>query len=379
MVDFEVLDEMGHEQVVFCHDANVGLRAIIAIHNTTLGPALGGCRMWTYESQDAAVIDALRLSQGMTYKAAVSGLNLGGGKTVVMGDPAKDKSEGLFRSLGRFIESLNGRYITAEDVGTDVNDMEYVFNETSHVVGVAKVHGGSGDPSPFTAYGCYRGIEACVERRLPSRKLGQLTIALQGMGHVGIHLAKSLADAGCALYITDIRDEPCQEFAAKHKNVTVVRPDEIYGVRCDIFCPCALGAVINPQTVEQLKCSIVAGAANNQLETTEMASVLRKRNILYATDYAINAGGLMNVSIEFEGYLPDRAKRMVTRIYDILHSIFDIAERESISTARAADLMAERRIETVGKLQRSFLKKSPGHPRFRMPADAGQSTSLDVL
>ncbi len=368
MHSFDLIRDMGHEQVVLCNDSDVGLRAIIAIHNTHLGPALGGSRMWTYESEDAALVDALRLSKGMTYKAAVSGLNLGGGKTVIMGDPEKDKSEGLFRALGRFIEGLNGRYITAEDVGTSVDDMEYVFMETSHVVGVAESHGGSGDPSPFTAYGTFRGIEACVERRLPGKKLKDLTVAIQGMGHVGAHLAHRLAEAGATLYVTDINEERCREATGGLKKVTVVRPADIYGVACDVFSPCALGAILNPKTVEALKCSIVAGAANNQLETLEMAEVLRKRNILYAPDYAINAGGLMNVFLELESYSKDRATRMVSKIYNTIHTICDIAEREGLSTARAADLMAERRLETVSKLKRSYLKRTPPHPRFRMPS-----------
>lgn len=365
MLNFDLINEMGHEQVVLCSDPNVGLRAIIAIHNTHLGPALGGSRMWTYKSDDAALLDALRLSKGMTYKAAVSGLNLGGGKTVIMGDPEKDKSEGLFRSLGRYIESLNGRYITAEDVGTTVDDMEYVFMETSNVVGVGEFHGGSGDPSPFTAYGTFRGIEACVERKLPDKKLRDLTVAIQGMGHVGVHLARSLSEAGVTLYVCDINEQRCKEAIEGLKNVTIVKPDDIYAVDCDVYCPCALGATINPNTVEQLKCSVVAGAANNQLETPEMGDVLRKRGILYAPDYAINAGGLMNVFVELEAYSKDRATRMVSKIYNTIHAIFNIADREGISTARAADLMAERRLETVGKLKRSYLKRSPPHPRYR--------------
>lgn len=373
MVNFDTLREMGHEQVVFCNDPNVGLQAIIAIHNTTLGPALGGCRMWTYESQEAAVMDALRLSKGMTYKAAVAGLNTGGGKTVIMGNPETDKSEGLFRSLGRFIESLNGRYITAEDVGTYVDDMDYVFMETSHVVGVAEVHGGSGDPSPFTAYGCFRGIEACIERRLPNKKISDLTVAVQGVGHVGVHLVRRLSEAGATLYITDINQQQCEQTAASLARVTVVDPADIYAVPCDVFSPCALGAIINHETVEKLQCAIVAGAANNQLETDGMADILRKRNILYAPDYAINAGGLMNVFLELEAYSRDRAMRMVSKIYSTLQSIFSIAEREGISTVRAADLTAERRLETVGKLKRSYLKQTPPHPRFRLRADKPQT------
>jgi len=304
----------------------------------------------------------------MTYKAAVSGLNLGGGKAVIMGNPETDKSEGLFRALGRFIEGLNGRYITAEDVGTGVDDMEYVFMETSHVVGVGEAHGGSGDPSPFTAYGTFRGLEACVERRLPDKKLSKLTVAIQGVGHVGMHLARRLSEAGSTLYVTDINARRCEEASQELKNITVVKPDDIYSVPCDVFSPCALGAILNSKTAEVLKCAIIAGAANNQLDTPEIADVLRKRNILYAPDYAINAGGLMNVFLELEAYSEDRATRMVSKIYNTIHTIIGIAEREGISTARAADLMAERRLETVGKLKRSYLKRTPPHPRFRRPS-----------
>lgn len=356
---FQKCTEMGHEQVVFCNQPEVGLRAIIAIHNTTLGPALGGCRMWTYETLDDAITDVLRLSRGMTYKAAVSGLNLGGGKAVILGNPKTDKTEALFRAFGRFVESLNGRYITAEDVGTDVNDMEYVFAETNHVVGVARVHGGSGDPSPFTARGVFHGMRATVEVRLPGRKLADLSVAVQGVGHVGAHLVRLLHQRGVRkIFVCDIDEDRVSRIMAECKGVEAVPPDQIYDVACDIFAPCALGAVINPETVERLKCSIIAGAANNQLSDDSMAEVLQKRNILYAPDYAINAGGLMNVYIELEGYNQERALRMVEKIYDNLMNIFRIADRDGITTAEAADRAAEERMRQLAFTKRFYLPRA---------------------
>ncbi len=361
---FEVIDSTEHEQVVFCHNKDAGLKGIIAIHNTTLGPALGGLRMWPYATEQEALEDVLRLSRGMTYKAAVAGLNLGGGKSVLIGDPRKDKSEALFRSFGRFIESLHGRYITAEDVGIDVNDMEYVFQETDNCVGVHQVHGGSGDPSPFTAFGTLQGIRASLSHRFNDEEFGDYSYAVQGVGHVGFELIKLLRAENAKVFVTDINEDAVAK--AVELGCEAVALDDIYEVDADVFCPTALGAVVNEQTLPRFRFKIVCGAANNQLATDECGNELEARNILYAPDYAVNAGGLMNVSIEFEGYNRERAKRMMRTIYYNVSKIFQIAKRDGIPTWKAADRMAEERIATIGKLKLPFMGRShrfPGRER----------------
>ncbi len=351
-----------HEQVVFFNDTTVGLKAIVAIHNTQLGPALGGCRMWNYDSMDSAVEDALRLSRGMTYKAAVAGLNLGGGKAVILANPKTDKSEAFFRSYGSFIESLNGRYITAEDVGTDVNDMEYIFMETTSVVGVARTHGGSGDPSPWTAKGVLEGLRACVEMKLQRSDLKGLKVAVQGAGHVGQELVELFLMNGMHVYLTDIDRSRCEPFAAR-EGVTLVGTDEIYDTDAEIFCPSALGAILNEKTIPRLKCKIVAGSANNQLASPESGDELFKRGILYAPDYAINAGGLMNVSIELEGYDELRANRMIRNIYYVMKSILAESSKQGLAEYRCADRVAERRIQEVSRLRGRYLGNGkPGFP-----------------
>src|SRR3989338_3252211 len=324
---FELMTKYEHEQVVFCYDRSVNLKAIIAIHDTTLGPALGGCRMWNYKTEEEAVRDVLRLSRGMTYKAAVAGLNLGGGKAVIIANPKTDKSEALFRSFGAFVESLNGRYITAEDVGTDVNYMEYIFMETSNVVGVAKIHGGSGDPSPWTARGVLQGIRACVEAKLGSESLTGLSVAVQGAGNVGRELIELFLDSGMRVFVCDIDRSRCDQYLHR-PNISVLGPDEIYDASVDIFCPSALGAILNEKTIPRLKCQIVAGSANNQLASAECGDELFKRKIMYAPDFAINAGGLMNVSIEFEGYDEMRANRMIRNIYYAMKTILQDSKQE---------------------------------------------------
>lgn len=351
-----------HEEVICFNDPSVGLKAIVAIHNTQLGPALGGCRMWNYDSYDSAIEDALRLSKGMTYKAAIAGLNLGGGKAVIIANPKTDKSEALFRSYGSFIETINGRYITAEDVGTDVNDMEYIFMETSHVVGVARTHGGSGDPSPWTAKGVLEGLRACVEVKLGKTDLKGLSVAVQGAGHVGQELIELFLMNGMRVYVCDIDRSRCEPFAQR-PGVTVVGTDEIYDTDADIFCPSALGAILNEKTIPRLKCKIVAGSANNQLASPEMGDELFRRKILYAPDYAINAGGLMNVSIELEGYDELRANRMIRNIYYVMKSILQVSADEKLPEYRCADRVAERRIQEIGKLRARFLGEGkPGFP-----------------
>jgi leucine dehydrogenase len=361
---FETITATAHEQVVFCNNTDVGLKAIIAIHNTTLGPALGGLRMWPYASEQEALDDVLRLSRGMTYKAAVSGLNLGGGKAVIIGDPRKDKSEALFRALGKFIDTLNGRYITAEDVGIDVNDMEFIFQETNNVVGVHQVHGGSGDPSPFTAFGCLQGIRAALQTKFGNDEVGKYSFAVQGAGHVGFHLIKLLREEGARVFVTDINEESVA--AAVELGAEAVGLDDIYDVQADVFSPCALGAVVNENTIPRFNFKVVAGAANNQLDTNECGNELEARGILYAPDYAVNAGGLMNVSIEFEGYSEERAYRMSRMIYYNLMQIFKIARRDGIPTWKASDRMAEERIEILGKIKMPHMGKPhrfPGRER----------------
>jgi leucine dehydrogenase len=359
---FESIGSMGHEEVVFCHNKEVGLKAIIAIHNTVLGPALGGLRMWPYKTEQEALDDVLRLSRGMTYKAAVAGLNLGGGKGVIIGDPGKDKSEALFRAFGRFVNSLNGRYITAEDVGIDVNDMEYVFRETDFVSGVHQVHGGSGDPSPFTAHGTMQGILASLNLRFGNEDVGKYSFAVQGVGHVGYHLVRLLREQKAKVFVTDINQESVKR-CVDELGATAVGLDEIYDVDADVYSPCALGGTVNMQTIPRFKFKIICGAANNQLATDECGNEIERRGIIYAPDYAVNAGGLMNVSIELEGYNQERAMRMMRTIYYNVGSIFKIAKREGIPTWKAADRLGEERIQSIGRIKLPTMGNNP--PRFQ--------------
>jgi leucine dehydrogenase len=351
---FEYMEKYDYEQLVLCHDKTSGLKAIICVHDTTLGPALGGTRMWTYASEEDAILDALRLGRGMTYKAAAAGLNLGGGKTVIMGDPRKDKSEELFRAFGRYIQSLNGRYITAEDVGTTVQDMDWVHLETDFVTGVSATYGSSGDPSPMTAHGVWQGMKAAVKEAYGSDSLEGKTVAVQGLGHVGYYLCKHLNDEGAKLIVTDINAESvkkaCEEFSAK-----AVDPKDIYAVNADIYAPCALGAVINDETIPQFKFKVIAGAANNVLKEERHGDEIHARGIVYAPDYVINAGGLMNVADELEGYNYERAMKKVQGIYGNITKVIEIAKRDNIPTYKAADRMAEERIERIGKIRSTYL------------------------
>ena len=356
----EKLEIMGHEQVAYFRDPSSGLKGIVAIHNTILGPALGGCRMWNYASEEDALVDVLRLSKGMTYKAAIAGLNLGGGKAVIIGDSKKDKSENLFRSFGRFVEGLSGRYITAEDVGTSVKDMEHVRIETDYVTGITRALGGSGDPSYLTAYGVYIGMQAAIKHRMNINSLSGLKISLQGLGHVGINLAEYLYKDGAELYVSDIDDSLVESVVDKY-GAQKVGTDEIYDLDVDIYAPCALGATINEDTIPRLKCKIVAGAANNVLKDGNKHGLyLKNKNILYAPDYAINAGGLINVSNELEGYNQDKAYSQAEGIHDTLMDIFKRSDAEGISTNAASDRQAEDRISKIGSLKSFYLpyKKS---------------------
>ncbi|MDH5589447.1 MAG: leucine dehydrogenase [Gemmatimonadota bacterium] len=348
---FELLGERGHEQIVFWSEPELGYKGIIAIHDTTMGPALGGTRFWSYESDDDAIVDALRLSRGMTYKAAITGLNLGGGKSVIIGDNRTKDREMLFRAHGRAVESLGGRYITAEDVGTSPDDMEFVRMETEHVVGVL---GGSGDPSPVTAFGVYRGIKACASFRYGSDSLEGKTVAVQGLGHVGYYLCGDLAGEGAKLVVTDIDADRVQRVVDEF-GATAVEPDAIYGVEAEVFAPCALGAVVNDDTLGRFKFDIVAGAANNQLARSQHGDALHEKGILYAPDYVINAGGLINVYGELNDWSEERSKRKAGDIYNTLLRIFDRAKVDDVPSYVAADRVAETRIREARHLQRSFL------------------------
>ncbi len=358
MGSFEMISKHGdHEQVVFCHDKNVGLKAIIAIHNTALGPALGGTRMWNYKNEDEALTDVLRLSKGMTYKASAAGLNLGGGKAVIIGDSKTDKTEALFRAFGQFVNSLNGKYITAEDVGTTVNDMEHIYMETPWVTGIPKDFGGSGDPSPYTAHGVLMGIKAAASEKLGTDSLKGMRIAVQGLGNVGSNLVRYLVEEGAKIVIADIDQGRVKAHHEKY-GVEVVSPDQILFVDCEIQAPCAMGAIINDQTITKLKCKAIAGGANNQLAEARHGDQLRELGILYAPDYVVNAGGLMNVFVELEGYSPERAFEKTKKVYDNVKKVFEIAKRDNISTQTAADRLAEERIKTIGYLKQHHPGKS---------------------
>jgi leucine dehydrogenase len=354
---FERLAEYRYEQLVFCHDKATGLRAVVAIHDTTLGPALGGCRMYPYATEEDALVDVLRLARGMTYKAAASGLNLGGGKSVIIGDPRADKSEALFRSFGRYIETLGGRYIVAEDVGTSTEDANFIRVETSHVVGVDVTRGGSGDPSPFTALGVLQGMRACIEEVFGTTSLEGRTVAVQGLGHVGYNLCRLLHGEDARLIVTDV-DRRAVERVVGEFGAKAVDPDEILTIPCDVFAPCALGAVLNDATVPDLRCQIVAGSANNVLAESRHGEVLAERGILYAPDYVINAGGLINVADELEGYNERRATKRVMRIEDRIRRILAISRRDGVPTNVAADTLALERIAAIGSMERLHT----GHP-----------------
>jgi len=336
---FEHPEFDGHEQVVFCHDPASGLKAVIAIHNTNLGPALGGCRMWPYASEAEAVTDALRLSRGMTYKSALAGLSFGGGKSVILGDPRADKSEALFRAMGRCVESLGGRYTVAEDVGISVPDVEIMAKETKFVAGTSK---GAGDPSPATAYGVYMGIKAAAKHRLGVDSLSGLRVAVQGVGHVGYYLCSHLAAEGAELLVADIAPDSLER-VQREFDAHVVAPEAIATSAVDIYAPCALGATLNDETLPKLQAKIVAGSANNQLAEARHGEDLRQRGILYAPDYVINAGGVIVISHEGPAYDEAKAFAHVAKIHDTLLEIFRRADTQKLATSTAADRLAEER------------------------------------
>lgn len=349
---FKDLDTYGHEQIGFFQDKASGLKAIIGIHSTSLGPALGGCRMWDYKDESEAFRDVLRLSRGMSYKASIAGLNLGGGKAVILGDSRKLKSEALLKAFGRYVEALGGRYITAEDVGMKVEDIDIIRTQTRFAVGGSN-EGGSGDPSGMTALGTFQGMKAAIKAAGLGEDLSGMTVAIQGVGNVGHHLCSYLSAAGAKLVVTDIY--PAQAERVKEEfGATIVAADEIYGVNCDVFAPCALGAILNQRTIPLLKCKVVAGAANNQLETENDGFALMKRGITYAPDYAINGGGLINVAAELDGYNKESVLSKVSNIYNTITNILTLAAKDGIPPHVAADTIAEQRLnekKTFGSRQ----------------------------
>jgi leucine dehydrogenase len=342
------MSKYNHEQLLFCNDNATGLKAIIAVHNTVLGPSLGGTRMWAYNNEVEALTDVLRLSRGMTYKNSISGLNLGGGKAVIIGDARTMKSEALMRRFGKFVNSLGGKYITAEDVGISPLDMTWVNMETNHVVGLP---GKSGDPSPVTAYGVYVGMKACAKEQFGSDSLSGKKVAVQGVGHVGEYLVQSLRKEGAEVYITDIH-EPTLKRVADTYGAKVVGLDEIYDIEMDIYAPCALGATINDDTLGRLKCSIIAGAANNQLKQEDIhGQVVMNRGIIYAPDFALNAGGVINCYSEVKGYNSEWAMKKAEEIYQTIGNIVIRSKAENVPAYKIANKMAEERIEAIGKVK----------------------------
>ncbi len=348
LTDMSVYD---HEQVVFCQDQATGLKAIIAVHNTVCGPALGGTRMWNYATEADAVTDALRLSRGMTYKNALAGLNLGGGKAVIIGDSKTQKNEALFRRFGKFVNSLSGKYITAEDVGISTNDMVWVNMETNHVVGLP---GKSGDPSPVTAFGVYMGMKACAKEQFGSDSLAGKKIAVQGVGHVGEYLVKHLTEEGAKVYITDINEEALKRVAAKYK-AEVVGLNDIYDIDMDIYAPCALGATLNDDTLSRLKCSIIAGAANNQLKQEDVhGKIVMEKGLIYAPDFMLNAGGVINCYAEVADLTAAWAMAKAEDIYNTTANILKRSKENNIPTYAIANRMAEERIEAIAKIKTKF-------------------------
>ncbi|MBL8368534.1 MAG: Glu/Leu/Phe/Val dehydrogenase [Candidatus Accumulibacter sp.] len=347
---FSLPDFADHEQVVFCSDDASGLKAIIAVHNSNLGPALGGCRMWHYATEDDAIRDVLRLSRGMTYKSALAGLKLGGGKSVIIGNPRTDKTPALLDAFARALNQLNGRYVAAEDSGTSVADMKYLAERTPHVAGIEdkpshEAEGmRSGDPSPATAYGTFFGIKAAVRRKLGRDSLDGLRVAIQGVGNVGFDLARQLKEAGAELWVSDIHEENLVR-ARTELGASALAPEAIYAASVDVFAPCALGAILNDETIPQLHASIVAGAANNQLAEVRHGSALMHRGILYAPDYVINAGGIIDIYHERIGFERAALLRHVEGIHDTLLEIFERADREARPTGEVADALAEERFK----------------------------------
>ena len=357
-----------HEQVVFCNDPSTGLKAIIAIHNTTLGPATGGCRMWPYRSFEEALEDALRLSRGMTYKCAAADVDFGGGKAVIIGDPNKDKTPELFRAFGQFVESLHGRFYTGTDMGTMPEDFVHAAKETNFILGLPEEYGGNGDSAVSTAQGVLYGIQATGRVLWGSEDLSDKTFSIQGMGKVGSKIAEKLLEAGANLYITDVNDQVIDRFLDKYSSernrIKVVGKNEIFGVEADIFVPCATGGIINDDTIEVLRVKGIAGSANNQLLDRTHGDVLKEKGILYAPDYIVNAGGLIQVTDEAYGPNKDRVMKKTKAIYHTLMEVFSYAEKNGISTAKAADTICEKKIEERKNRNNFFRPDKP--PKWRI-------------
>ncbi len=347
------MEEHGHEQLMVFGDASTGLRGAIAIHDTTLGPALGGLRIWPHATERDAIMDVLRLSEAMTLKSAAAGLDLGGGKAIIMRNAARDKTEALLRSFGTKVDSLNGKYITTEDVGTTTADMQWVARETSYVTGLPSESGGSGDPSPMTSYGLYQGLLATAQYLWGSDDLSGMRVVLMGLGKVGNYLLPYLKGEGAVIYGTDL-DQERVERAQNQFGLVPISPDEVFNYECEIFVPCALGGILNDETIPQLQCKAVCGGANNQLLEPRHADDLAARDILYAPDYIVNAGGVINVFHEIgRSYSAEEARRKTGQIYDTLTSVYESSKAESISTDEAARRIALGRIDAVRKIRRA--------------------------
>lgn len=359
---FNLMSEHDYEQLVFCNDEASGLRAIVCIHNSTLGPALGGLRYYEYESEEEAIIDVVRLARGMTYKNAAAGVNLGGAKAVMIKDPKRPKSEAMLKAFARFVEGLNGRYITAEDVGTTEDDMDVILSETNYVVGTSLRPKTSGNPSPVTAHGVYMGIKASCKEAYASDSLEGKKILVEGIGNVGMNVVKKALAEKAIVYVTDI-NERALDYA---ESLGARRADQDpYSMDLDIYCPCAMGASINDKSLEKLKVRVIAGSANNQLAEERHGEILKERNIVYAPDFIINAGGVINVADElYGGYNPTRAMKTVEKIYDQLGEIFEIARREDLSTNKAAERLAERRLADVLASKRIFVNDNKNILKF---------------
>jgi leucine dehydrogenase len=350
---FDYMSEWGYEQLVMCTDLEVGLKAVVSIHDTTLGPACGGLRIWPYESEREAVMDALRLSRAMTYKAAAADLPLGGGKAVVIADSHTQKTEALLRSFGRFVDTLGGRYLTTTDVGSTGRDLEYIRQETAYVVGLPASAGGSGDTSTMTGLGIYMGMKACARQVWGSESLAGKKVAVQGFGKVATYVAHHLLKEDARLVVADVYEAATDR--ARDMGIAVVDVKEIYDQDCDIFSPCALGGVLNQESIPRLKCRVIAGGANNQLATDEDGKDLHRRGILYAPDYIINSGGIINVSAEIGApYNADRAREKTERIYEIMGQVIEISQREEVPTSKAADRLAESRLASVRSIKNLY-------------------------
>ena len=339
-----------HEQILFCNDNSTGLKAIIAIHNTVLGPSLGGTRFWNYANEAEALTDVLRLSRGMTYKSSVAGINLGGGKAVIIGDAKKIKNEALLRRFGKFVNSLGGKYITAEDVAMTSRDMEIIKMETDHVSGLPVNMGGSGDPSPVTAYGVYVSMKASAKEIFGNDSLNGKKVLVQGLGNVGMHLVEYLHKEKAIMYVYDISDERVK-MAVDNHGATATMPDKMFDLDIDIYAPCALGASVNDETLSKLKCKIICGAANNQLADEKIhGELVTQKGILYAPDFVVNAGGIINVYYELEGYNRERALAHAEQIYNTTFNLFQLAKKEGIPTYKAANRLGEQRIEAIARI-----------------------------